>query len=215
MRLISLGTYDKSVSKTRMERKKQNRFWREILVNAKELSSQEKKKARAKMPLVYGIHDTPFGKCLIGVCEEGICHMSFFLSNPETHMKQFRKIWPNPQNQRDDRKTIEALKGIFFSRGKQPRPAILLLGTRFQLQVWEKLLEAREGETLSYSNLAESIGKPAAVRAVSNAVAGNPVAYLVPCHRVIGKGGDLHGYRWGLDVKKAILEYEGANPIWQ
>ena len=83
------------------------------------------------------------------------------------------------------------------------------------LETREKLLEAREGETLSYSDLAESIGEPAAVRAVSNAVAGNPVAYLVPCHRVIGKGGDLHGYRWGLDVKKAILEYEGANPIWQ
>ena len=196
-----------------MERKKQNRFWREILVNVKELSSQEKKKARAEMHLVYGIHDTPFGKCLVGVCEEGICHISFFRSDTKTHTEKFKGIWKNPQNRRDDSKTAEALKAIFTSGEKQPPPAILLLGTRFQLRVWEKLLEAREGETLSYSDLAESIGEPAAVRAVSNAVAGNPVAYLVPCHRVIGKGGDLHGYRWGLDVKKAILEYEGANSI--
>ncbi len=76
-------------------------------------------------------------------------------------------------------------------------------------------MEVREGETLSYSELAESAGVPAAVRAVSNAVAGNPVAYLVPCHRVIGKAGDLHGYRWGLDVKRAILEYEGVNLVSQ
>ena len=72
-------------------------------------------------------------------------------------------------------------------------------------------MEVQEGETLSYSELAESAGVPTAVRAVSNAVAGNPIAYLVPCHRVIGKAGDLHGYRWGLDVKRAILEYEGVN----
>ena len=196
-----------------MERKKQNRFWREILVNVKELSSQEKKKVRDGIRLVYGIHDTPFGKCLVGVCGEGICHMSFFLSDPKTHTEKFKGIWKNPQNRRDDSKTAEALKAIFTSGEKQPPPAILLLGTRFQLRVWEKLLEAREGETLSYSNLAESIGEPAAVRAVSNAVAGNPVAYLVPCHRVIGKGGDLHGYRWGLDVKRAILEYEGVSLV--
>ena len=194
-----------------MERKKQNCFWREILVNIKECSSQEKKKARAEMHLVYGIHDTPFGKCLVGVCEEGICHMSFFLSDPKTHTERFKKIWQNPQNQRDNKKVAEVFREIFSPPEKQPSPAILLLGTRFQIRVWEKLLEAREGETLSYSDLAESIGAPAAVRAVSNAVAGNPVAYLVPCHRVIGKGGDLHGYRWGLDVKKAILEYEGVN----
>ena len=196
-----------------MERKKQNDFWREILVNIKECSSQEKKKARAEMHLVYGIHDTPFGKCLVGVCEEGICHMSFFLSDPKTHTERFKKIWQNPQNQRDDKKVAEVFREIFSPPEKQPPPAILLLGTRFQIRVWEKLLEAREGETLSYSDLAESIGAPAAVRAVSNAVAGNPVAYLVPCHRVIGKGGDLHGYHWGLDVKRAILEYEGANSI--
>lgn len=197
---------------TGLERKKQNRFWREILVNAKELSSQEKRKARAGMRLVYGIHNTPFGKCLAGVCEDGICHMSFFRSTPEIHMEGFRKIWQNLKNRRDDQEISEVLKGVFFSWGKQP-PQVLLIGTWFQLRVWEKLLEVREGETLSYSDLAESIGEPRATRAVSNAVAGNPVAYLVPCHRVIGKSGNLHGYRWGLDVKSAILGYEGVNPV--
>ena len=165
------------------------------------------------MRLAYGVSGTPFGKCLVGICEDGICHMSFFRSKPEAHMEEFRKIWQNPKNRRDDEEASEALKGVLFFQERQLRPTILLLGTRFQLRVWEKLLEVREGETLSYSDLAESIGEPAAVRAVSNAVAGNPVAYLVPCHRVIGKAGDLHGYRWGLDIKRAILEYEGVNQI--
>ena len=208
---MNSAIHNEALLKNLPKEKRRNLLWRKILVNAKELSSQEKKKARAEMHLVYGIHDTPFGKCLIGVCEEGICHMSFFLSDPKTHTERFKKIWQNPRNQRDDKKVAEVFREIFSPPEKQPPPAILLLGTRFQIRVWEKLLEAREGETLSYSDLAESIGEPAAVRAVSNAVAGNPVAYLVPCHRVIGKTGDLHGYRWGLDVKRAILDYEGVN----
>ena len=210
---MNSAIHNEALLKNLPKEKKRNFLWRKILVNAKELSSQEKKKVRDGIRLVYGIHDTPFGKCLVGVCEEGICHISFFRSDAKTHTEKFKKIWQNPQNQRDDKKVAEVFREIFPSPEKQPPPAILLLGTRFQLRVWEKLLEAREGETLSYSNLAESIGKPAAVRAVSNAVAGNPVAYLVPCHRVIGKGGDLHGYRWGLDVKRAILEYEGVSLV--
>ena len=211
---MSFAIRNGALLKNCREEKNQNRFWREILVNAKELSSGEKKKVRARVRLVYGVHDTPFGKCLVGVCEEGICHMSFFLSDPESHVEKFREIWQNPRNRRDDEETAEVLRNLLFPPEKRP-PEILLLGTRFQLRVWEKLLEVREGETLSYSDLAESIGEPAAVRAVSNAVAGNPVAYLVPCHRIIGKAGDLHGYRWGLDIKRAILEYEGVNQVLQ
>ena len=209
MRLINADDHNEGVL-----RDPKNRLWRNILVNVKEISSQEKKKIRAGMQLVFGVHGTPFGKCLVGICEEGICHMSFFRADPETHLEEFRKAWQNPKNRRDDKKTAEVLRNLLFSSGRQP-PAILLLGTRFQLKVWEKLMEVREGETLSYSELAESAGVPTAVRAVSNAVAGNPVAYLVPCHRVIGKAGDLHGYRWGLDVKRAILEYEGVNLVSQ
>ena len=209
MQSINEKTHDNGVLKS-----VPNRLWRDIVVNTKEIFSGRKKEARFRMPLIYGIHGTPFGKCLIGVCEEGICHMSFFRTDPETHLEEFRKVWQNPKNLRDDEKTAEVLRNLLFSPERRP-PAILLLGTRFQLRVWEKLLEVGEGETLSYSELAESAGVPTAVRAVSNAVAGNPVAYLVPCHRVIGKAGDLHGYRWGLDVKRAILEYEGVNLVSQ
>ena len=207
MRSINAETRDKSVLKSCS-----NRLWRDIAVNTKEAASGKKKKARSGMRLVYGVHGTPFGKCLVGVCEEGICHMSFFRAGTEAHTEEFSRVWRNPENRRDDEKTAEVLRGLLASSGGRP-PAVLLLGTRFQLRVWEKLMEVREGETVSYSELAESAGAPTAVRAVSNAVAGNPVAYLVPCHRVIGKAGDLHGYRWGLDVKRAILEYEGVKLV--
>ena len=207
MQSINAKTQDNEVLKS-----PPNHLWRDIVVNTKEISSGRKREARSGMCLVYGIHGTPFGKCLIGICEEAICHMSFFRTDTETHLEEFRKVWQNPKNRRDDKKTAEVLRNLLFSPGRRP-PAILLLGTRFQLKVWEKLMEVREGETLSYSELAESAGVPTAVRAVSNAVAGNPVAYLVPCHRIIGKAGDLHGYRWGLEVKRAILEYEGVNLV--
>ena len=207
MQLINAETRDRNVLKN-----PPNRLWRNIVVNTKEVSSGEKKKVRDGMRLVYGVHGTPFGKCLVGVCEEGICHMSFFRTDSETHLEEFRKVWQNPQNRRDDEKTAEVLRNLLFSPEKR-LSEILLLGTRFQLKVWEKLLEVQEGETLSYSELAESVGMSTAVRAVSNAVAGNPVAYLVPCHRVIGKTGDLHGYRWGLDIKRVILEYEGVSAV--
>ena len=207
MRSINTETRDKSVLKNRP-----NRLWRDIAVNTEEVASRKKKEARSGMRLVYGVHGTPFGKCLVGVCEEGICHMSFFRSGTEAHTEEFSGVWRNPENRRDDGKTAEVLRDLLVSPGGR-QPAVLLLGTRFQIRVWEKLMEVREGETLSYSELAESAGVPTAVRAVSNAVAGNPVAYLVPCHRVIGKAGDLHGYRWGLDVKRAILEYEGVSLV--
>ena len=209
MQSINVKTHDNEVLKSFP-----NHLWRDIVVNTKEVSSGKKKEARSGMRLIYGIHGSPFGKCLVGVCEEAICHMSFFRTDPETHLEEFRKVWQNPKNRRDDKKTAEVLRNLLFSPGRRP-PEILLLGTRFQLKVWEKLMEVREGGTLSYSELAELAGMPTAVRAVSNAVAGNPVAYLVPCHRIIGKAGGLHGYRWGLDVKRAILEYEGVNLVSQ
>ncbi len=205
MRLINLESYtDKSVCES-----PSHNLRRDIIVNMKEVSSNEKKKVRAATRLVYGIHGTRFGKCLVGVCEKGMCHMSFFRSDSKTHLENFCKMWPNPNNRRDEEETRAMVQQIFPPKGNQS-PEILLFGTPFQLRVWGKLLEVPKGDTISYSDLAESVKKPDSVRAVSNAVANNPVAYIVPCHRIIGKDGDLHGYRWGLEVKRAILEYEGA-----
>lgn len=186
-----------------------NCLWRRMVVVKKEVTSSEKRKIRARMPVIHGIFDTPFGKSLVGVCEEGICHASFFGADEEVVAREFRRAWTNAKNRRDDAAVAETFGKILVPDDKNP-PAVFLLGTPFQLAVWEKLLEVEEGETLSYSELAESVGRPKAVRAVANAVGDNPVGYLVPCHRIIGKAGDLRGYRWGTDVKKAMLEFEEA-----
>ncbi len=204
MQLITPEPSRNSVCKTQS-----HRLWRDVMVNTKEVTSHEKKKERMSMRLVYGIHDTSFGKCLVGICEQGICHMSFFSSDSKSHMEVFHNTWPNPDNRRDEEGTRAMVRQV-FSPTQNKSSEILLLGTRFQLRVWEKLLEVSEGDTISYSVLAEFIEEPNAVRAVSNAVANNPVAYIVPCHRIIGKDRSLHGYRWGLKVKKAILKHEEA-----
>lgn len=175
----------------------------------KEATSSEKKIIREQMPVIHGIFDTPFGKSLVGICEEGICHASFFGADEKTVAREFGRAWTNAENRRDDAAVAETFGRIPVPDDRNP-PPVFLLGTPFQLAVWEKLLKVKEGETLSYSELAESVGRPKAVRAVANAVGDNPVGYLVPCHRIIGKTGDLRGYRWGVDVKKAMLEFEGA-----
>ena len=207
MGLVADGGAD--VGENRPRRKTRSRFWRKILVVKKEAASAEKQKLRGRMPVVHGIFDTPFGKSLVGICEEGICHASFFGADEKSAAGEFRRVWTSAENRRDDAAIAETFGKILVPDEDNP-PAVFLLGTPFQLAVWEKLLEVEEGKTLSYSELAHSVGKPKAVRAVANAVGDNPVGYLVPCHRIKGKARDLRGYRWGTDVKKAMLEFEGA-----
>ena len=197
------------LSENHRKEKTRTHFWRKILLVKKEATSSEKRKIRERMPVIHGIFDTPFGKSLVGVCEEGICHASFFGADEKAAAGEFGRVWTNAKNRRDDAAVAETFGKILVPDDKNP-PPVFLLGTPFQLAVWEKLLEVEEGETLSYSELAESVGRPKAVRAVANAVGDNPVGYLVPCHRIIGKAGDLRGYRWGKDVKKAMLEFEGV-----
>jgi AraC family transcriptional regulator, regulatory protein of adaptative response / methylated-DNA-[protein]-cysteine methyltransferase len=88
--------------------------------------------------------------------------------------------------------------------------SLYVRGTGFQLQVWRALLEVPPGQVTTYGRLAEALGRPGAARAVGSAVAANPVAYLIPCHRVVRASGDLGGYRWGVERKRAMLEWEGA-----
>ncbi len=182
-----------------------------ILIDVEETNAVWKKKILARMPVVFGIRDTRFGKALLGVCERGVCHLSFLNTDAPTRLAEFKRVWTNPENRRDDgalRKTFE----MIFKPDEQNNPLkIFLLGTRFQLDVWKKLLAIESGRTLSYSKLAKLVGKPKSVRAVANAVGANEISYIVPCHRIIGKTGKLCGYRWGVDVKTAILKREGVS----
>ncbi|MEM6807324.1 MAG: methylated-DNA--[protein]-cysteine S-methyltransferase [Bacteroidota bacterium] len=160
--------------------------------------------------IYYGIHPTPFGECLIAKTDRGICALAFL--SPETkvyELKVLKERWALASLVESQEETQTAIEQI-FDRNEKGELKLLLKGTNFQLKVWEALLNIPTGELSTYGNIAESISKPKAVRAVGTAVGKNPVAYLIPCHRVIRKEGKLGEYRWGSNRKKALIGWEMA-----
>jgi len=152
----------------------------------------------------YGFAESPFGLCFMAWFDSKICQLSFF-DNVEYETSLFEEKFKQSKIRRDDKKTADFAKQIFE---KGIKPPLYLDGTDFQQKVWEALLEIPANTTTTYADIAEKIGKPKAVRAVGTAVGANPIAYLIPCHRVIRTDGTLGGYRWGLEVKKKILAFE-------
>jgi AraC family transcriptional regulator of adaptative response/methylated-DNA-[protein]-cysteine methyltransferase len=183
----------------------------DLFVNLEALSPGEFKTQGANLSINYGIHPTPFGFVLIAVTPRGICHLSFpdeeYLQNPE---KLLRLTFMNAEMIPDSLKTQPLIEQIFnpdiFSN---PKPlTVLVKGTNFQIQVWRALLEIPLGQTTTYQQIAQGIHRPTATRAVGNAVGQNPIAYLIPCHRVIKSSGQLGGYRWGSERKEILLNWE-------
>lgn len=160
--------------------------------------------------IYYGIHPTRFGKCLIGITQNGICHLSFALGEDVTScLNTLKSRWKGAAIRQDQTKvTSELINKIFGSSDKSPRINLYLRGTVFQLQVWNALMMIPRGSLVTYSDLADYIKRPKAIRAVSNAVASNPISFLIPCHRVIRKNGDFHNYRWGMERKIAMIIVE-------
>jgi AraC family transcriptional regulator of adaptative response/methylated-DNA-[protein]-cysteine methyltransferase len=159
----------------------------------------------------YGFHDSPFGLCLLGLTERGVCALAFVDDDTRhTTLDGVATRWPEADvvvDQSTTRATVDAI----FTSDRPDRPVSLdLRGTNFQLKVWEALLRIPPGALASYGDVADSIGQPTAQRAVGAAVARNPVAYLIPCHRVIRGSGAFGSYRWGAERKKAIVGWEAA-----
>ena len=155
----------------------------------------------------YGLHASPFGKCLVAVTERGICHLGFVQISEGAAIDNLVAEWKNARMIEDHRSTAPLIEPIFDanSRGKLN---LHLRGTNFQLKVWEALLEIPAGKVTTYEGLAERIGQPTASRAVGTAVGHNPIAVLIPCHRVIRKIGEFGNYRYGAPRKKALLARE-------
>lgn len=161
----------------------------------------------------YGIHLTPFGKCLIGLTERGICHLGFVQTSEGDAIDNLVTDWKEAKMVEDYRATASLVEPIFDLRyNTRIKPLTLhLRGTNFQLKVWEALLAIPSGTVTTYEGIASRIGKPAAVRAVGTAVGHNPIAVLIPCHRVIRKVGEFGNYRYGELRKKALLAREFAS----
>jgi AraC family transcriptional regulator of adaptative response/methylated-DNA-[protein]-cysteine methyltransferase len=185
----------------------------DLFVTCEAVTPGEFKKHGEGVLIRYGIHPTPFGDCLLAITDRGICNLSFVMENDfEGAVRWLQKKWQNAIVVEDQYVTKKMVVKIFDPAGQElqkPLP-LLLKGTNFQIKVWEALMQIPAGFIVSYEDIAGIIGNPKAVRAVANAVANNPISYVIPCHRVIRKMGIIHEYRWGSARKKAILGWEAA-----
>jgi AraC family transcriptional regulator of adaptative response/methylated-DNA-[protein]-cysteine methyltransferase len=185
----------------------------DLLVTCEAVTPGEYKQQGAGLTIRYGFHPTPFGECLLAVTDRGICHLAFVEAGDRLRiLGELKKQWARAGLVEDPPVTRPLVERIFFSQRGQGLPPLKLYlkGTNFQIKVWEALLRIPPGSVVSYENIAAAIGMPRATRAVSNAVAHNPIPVVIPCHRVIRKMGVLGGYRYGTARKKALLGWEMA-----
>ncbi len=183
----------------------------DLFVSIEGMTPGEFKNGGADLPINYSIAESPFGKLIVASTPKGVCHMQFE-EDEELAFEGLRARFPNaPFHQITDKLQQDALF-IFQDDWKRlDQIKLHLSGTPFQIKVWESLLKIPEGRVSTYGDIASKIGNPNAFRAVGTAIGNNPVAYLIPCHRVIQKSGHLGGYRWGEDKKSAILGWEAAH----
>lgn len=191
----------------------------ELLVECEAVTPGEVRRGGQGLEIRYGFHPSPFGECLLASTPRGICALRFV--GPARRAAEFEALareWPQANWIRDPERT-GALADRAFA-GLQPLersgpgsdPVQLhLRGTNFQVKVWEALLAVPEGSVTTYSALARAIGRPGAARSVGSAAGRNPIALLIPCHRVLRSVGDITGYRWGGPRKQAILAWEAAH----
>jgi AraC family transcriptional regulator of adaptative response/methylated-DNA-[protein]-cysteine methyltransferase len=183
----------------------------DLLVSVDGVTPGETRSRGAGLTIRYGEHPTPFGDCLIAATERGVCAMSF--NSPDAlpaALGELQERWSSATLVADPAATAPIARGI-FGGGDDAEPVRLhLVGTNFQIRVWEALLRIPDGSVVTYEQLAQRVGAPAAARAVGTAVGRNPIAYVIPCHRVIRKTGAFGEYRWGAVRKRAMLGWEAA-----
>ncbi|MEO0373839.1 MAG: methylated-DNA--[protein]-cysteine S-methyltransferase [Cyanobacteria bacterium P01_A01_bin.17] len=184
----------------------------DLFVKLEAMSPGEFKAGGTGLQIQYGVHLTPFGPCLIAITPRGICNLHFLRSTHSTDAETFlRSEWPNADIFLNQRVTKEMCDLIFKPASTNGQPLTLYVkGTNFQIQVWRALLNIPFGGLTTYQGLAEMMGRPTAARAVGNALGQNPVGYLIPCHRVIRKSGELGNFRWGLERKSVLLGWEAG-----
>jgi AraC family transcriptional regulator, regulatory protein of adaptative response / methylated-DNA-[protein]-cysteine methyltransferase len=185
----------------------------DLFVTHEGMSPGAYKTKGAGINISYGFHPSPFGLALVMVTAQGLCGMGFSDQGSEAaSLEDMQRRWPNAQYTEDSAKTAPYAARIFAPgkwRDGQPL-RITFIGSDFEIRVWEKLLKIPMGRAVTYGDIATSIDKPKAARAVGAAVGRNPISFVVPCHRVIGKSGDITGYHWGLTRKRAILGWEAG-----
>ena len=183
----------------------------DLFINTQAMTPGQYKSRGLGLTIRYGVHPSPFGPCLVGVTDQGICHLSFLRMPEERALDQLSLQWKRAEVIEDQAGTHDLVSTIFELDSQPRRPLhVLLRGTNFQIKVWEALLEIPPASVVSYEALARMAGNPLATRAVAHAVSRNPVPVLIPCHRVIRKLGGFGEYRYGAPRKRALIGWEQA-----
>jgi len=182
-------------------------------VHLEAVTPGEYKVGGAGLTIEYAVHDTPFGEAFIAITPRGICSFAFLENAQEIdeHLVDLQKKWPHAILHENQQSTLAVAKAMFAEQKESGSPISLhVSGTNFQINVWKALLRIPPATVVSYSQVASAIGHPNSARAVGLAVGNNPVAFLIPCHRVIQQSGGLGGYHWGKTRKQAIHAWESA-----
>ena len=185
----------------------------DLFVTHEAMSPGEWKTGGEGLTVFFGFHPSPFGSALVMATERGLAGLAFADPGEETAaLADMKARWPRATYVENSARTAAIARRIFdSSQWQQNKPLrVVLIGTDWEVRVWETLLQIPMGRLTTYSDIASKIHKPAAARAVGAAVGKNPVSFVVPCHRVVGKSGDLTGYHWGITRKRAMLGWEAG-----
>ncbi len=185
----------------------------DLFVAVESVTPGEYKQRGQGLNIDYGIHQSPFGNCLLGMTQRGICSLSFHDSlNDQEAVHYLNQKWPRAVLKKNPERTRTFFRKIFESNehNKSDKIPLHLEGTNFQIKVWEALLRIPTGHLVCYEDIARLIHQPRAVRAVGQAIARNPISLLIPCHRVIRKMGNFGNYQWGSTRKKMLIAWEAS-----
>ena len=185
----------------------------DLFVTHEAMSPGEWKASGEGLTITYGFHPCPFGMALVMITPRGLAGLALADAGKErSALNDMRKRWQKARYVEDFAATAVTARRIFNPKLWLPEQPlrVVLIGTDFEVRVWEKLLTIPMGGVTTYSGLAAKVGSPKAARAVGAAVGKNPICFVVPCHRVIGKNGDITGYHWGITRKRAMLGWEAG-----
>jgi AraC family transcriptional regulator of adaptative response/methylated-DNA-[protein]-cysteine methyltransferase len=185
----------------------------DLFVTHESMSPGEWKTGGEGLTVTYGFHESPFGTALVMITPRGLCGLAFADPGEEqAALDDMRQRWRRATYVENAAETAPTARRIFDAGCWSPdQPLrVVLIGTDFEVRVWDTLLGIPMGRATTYSDIAAKLGKPTASRAVGTAVGKNPVSFVVPCHRVLGRSGDLCGYHWGLTRKRAMLGWEAG-----
>lgn len=185
----------------------------DLFINIEGMTPAEYRNGGSNLSINYSFAESPFGNMLVASTDKGVCHMAFH-ENEINALEELKTKFPNASFSRKlDMIQQNALFIFQHDWSKLPVIKLHLKGTDFQLKIWETLLKIPMGQLATYGSIAKQIEKPAASRAVGTAIGANPVAFLIPCHRVIQSTGIFGGYMWGNTRKTAIIGWEAAKTI--